>query len=168
MHHDHINTWHINISSFSLERMQQQDPKSIWGRVGRFVCVCEKEEEWKLKGRESLALLHTLFLSPPPTSSQVSLPLSLCHPPLLNLPPDLCHSLTHLCTLSVNLSLSFAQCLSPAHSPSLWIPPDVDECARMCQTHMGWLRLVGSLNLHVSFAQEPYKRDDILQKRPII
>ena len=26
----------------------------------------------------------------------------------------------------------------------------------------------GSLNLHVSFAQEPYKRDDILQKRPII
>ena len=33
---------------------------------------------------------------------------------------------------------------------------------------MGWLRLVGSLNLQVSFAKEPYKRDDILQKRPII
>ena len=37
---------------------------------------------------------------------------------------------------------------------------------------MGWLRSVGSLklyvNLYVSFAKEPYKRDDILQKRPII
>ena len=33
---------------------------------------------------------------------------------------------------------------------------------------MGWLRLVGSLKVQVSFAKEPYKRDDILQKRHII
>jgi len=33
---------------------------------------------------------------------------------------------------------------------------------------MGWLRLVGSLKWKVSFAKEPYKRDYILQKRPII
>jgi len=33
---------------------------------------------------------------------------------------------------------------------------------------MRWLRVVGSLRLYVSFAKEPYKRDDILQKRPII
>jgi len=33
---------------------------------------------------------------------------------------------------------------------------------------MGWLRLVGSLKLQVSCAKEPYKRDYILQKRPII
>ena len=33
---------------------------------------------------------------------------------------------------------------------------------------MWWLRLVGSLKLKVSFAKESYKRDDILQKRPII
>jgi len=32
----------------------------------------------------------------------------------------------------------------------------------------GWLRFVGSLNLQVSFAKEPYKRYDILQKRPAI
>jgi len=31
-----------------------------------------------------------------------------------------------------------------------------------------WLWLVGSLKLQVSFAKEPYKRDDILQKRPTI
>jgi len=30
---------------------------------------------------------------------------------------------------------------------------------------MGWLRLVGSLQLYVSFAKEPCKRDYILQKR---
>ena len=33
---------------------------------------------------------------------------------------------------------------------------------------MGWLRLVGSFKLQVSFAKEPYIRDEILQKRPII
>ena len=32
---------------------------------------------------------------------------------------------------------------------------------------MRWLRLVGSLKSDVSFAKEPYKRDDILQQRPI-
>ena len=36
------------------------------------------------------------------------------------------------------------------------------------QKHMGWLQLVGSLKLQVSFAKEPYKRDYILQKKPII
>ena len=33
---------------------------------------------------------------------------------------------------------------------------------------MGWLQLVGSSKLQVSFAKECYKRDKILQKRPII
>jgi len=33
---------------------------------------------------------------------------------------------------------------------------------------MGWLRLVGSLKLLVSLAKEPYKTDDILQKRLMI
>jgi len=32
------------------------------------------------------------------------------------------------------------------------------------KSSMGWLRLVGSLKLYVSFAKEPYKRDDILSK----
>jgi len=33
---------------------------------------------------------------------------------------------------------------------------------------MGWLPLVVSLKLYVSFAKEPYKKDNILQKRPAI
>jgi len=33
---------------------------------------------------------------------------------------------------------------------------------------MGWLRSVDSLKLQVSFAKEPYERDYILQKRPIM
>ena len=33
---------------------------------------------------------------------------------------------------------------------------------------MGWLWLVGWIKLQVSFAKETYKRDNILQKRPII
>jgi len=38
---------------------------------------------------------------------------------------------------------------------------------RVC-LYMGWLRLVGSLKLQVSFAKEPYQRDYILQKRSMI
>jgi len=34
--------------------------------------------------------------------------------------------------------------------------------------HFGVATLIGSLKLQVSFAKEPYKRDYILQKRPII
>jgi len=30
--------------------------------------------------------------------------------------------------------------------------------------HMGWLWIVGSIKLQVSFAKEPYKRTNILQK----
>ena len=37
-----------------------------------------------------------------------------------------------------------------------------------CDITMWWLRLVGSWKLKVSFAKKPYKRDYILQKRPII
>jgi len=33
---------------------------------------------------------------------------------------------------------------------------------------MGGLWLVGSIKIQVSFAKEPHKRDDILQKRPTI
>jgi len=38
----------------------------------------------------------------------------------------------------------------------------------MTELNMGWLWLVGSIQLYVPFAKEPYKRDYILQKRPII
>jgi len=33
---------------------------------------------------------------------------------------------------------------------------------------MGWLWLAGSIKSYVSFAKEPYKRGNILQKRPVI
>ena len=44
----------------------------------------------------------------------------------------------------------------------------LNECRIYIYIHMGWLRRVGALESLVSFAKEPYKRDDILQKRPII
>jgi len=42
------------------------------------------------------------------------------------------------------------------------------HCGNTAVWGMGWLRLVGFLKLWVSFVKEPYKTDDILQKRPII
>jgi len=44
----------------------------------------------------------------------------------------------------------------------------VAQSQKPSDPRMGWLRLVGSLKLQVSFAKEPYKRAYILQKRPII
>jgi len=41
-------------------------------------------------------------------------------------------------------------------------------CAVDMYTYTHNVPLVGSLKLQVSFAKEPYKRDNILQKRPII
>jgi len=46
-------------------------------------------------------------------------------------------------------------------------PTTKDKALVVCFV-VGWLRLVGSLKLWVSFAKEPYKRDYILQKRPTI
>ena len=48
------------------------------------------------------------------------------------------------------------------HDTSYWLSWHI------YQVHMGWLRLLDSLKLQVSFPKEPYKRDDILQKRPTI
>jgi len=45
---------------------------------------------------------------------------------------------------------------------------DMQKVHVTSSSRMGWLRLVGSFKLQVSFAKETYKRDDILQKRPII
>ena len=45
----------------------------------------------------------------------------------------------------------------------------IDASDTMDQSvHMGWLWLVGWIELYVWFAKEPYKRDDILYRRPII
>jgi len=47
----------------------------------------------------------------------------------------------------------------------------LQKTARYCNVFratMGGLRLVDSLKLLVSFVKESYKRDDILQKRPLI
>ena len=41
-------------------------------------------------------------------------------------------------------------------------------CQKRAVNTMGWLWFVGSMKLQFSFAKEPYKRDYILQKRPII
>ena len=58
-------------------------------------------------------------------------------------------------------------CLTLPHTNTT--PLNHDNHSSVIQiSHMGWLRLVGSIKLYVSFAKEPYKRDDILQKRLII
>jgi len=52
-------------------------------------------------------------------------------------------------------------------SVNLWV--DIYSCHYLwLDIYMGCLWLVGSIKLYVSFAKEPYKRDDILQKRHII
>jgi len=61
------------------------------------------------------------------------------------------------CSVFVAVCCSVLQCVAVTISRLLEITG-----------HMGWLPLVDSLKLFVSFAKEPYKRDYILQKRPVI
>ena len=49
-----------------------------------------------------------------------------------------------------------------------WVRKRSLPSKRRLASAMGWLRLVGSLKLQVSFAKQPYKRDETLQKRPVI
>ena len=46
----------------------------------------------------------------------------------------------------------------------MWVNIEIVEL----ECVMGWLRLLGSIKLNVSFTKEPYKRDYVLQMRPII
>jgi len=48
----------------------------------------------------------------------------------------------------------------------VWVVPRI-YMSYVTHTFVPWLRLVDSLKTYVSFAKEPYKRDDILQQRPI-
>jgi len=58
------------------------------------------------------------------------------------------HPQTHTQFLSLLwLSIRHAHAHINTHTLSIW------------HTHVGWLRLAGSLKLYVSFAKEPYKRD---------
>ena len=65
--------------------------------------------------------------------------------------------------------------ISGSRHTHIWISPVATHMKEPCPMysyawliHTGWLRLVDSLNWEVSFAKERYKRDYILQKRPII
>ena len=65
----------------------------------------------------------------------------------------------------LHLSCNTQQHIAP-HCNTLQHP--AIHCRCEWDWDIGWLRLVSPLKLQVSFAKEPYKRDDILQKRPII
>jgi len=77
--------------------------------------------------------------------------------------------ISHMCPVCC---LSLISCVSPLSCVSLISFVCLSHCCRVAcpsyASHMGWLRSVGTLKSQVSFAKEPYKRDYILQKRPII
>jgi len=67
--------------------------------------------------------------------------------------------LVYLCAMTHSSTvLTWSWLISLSHACAPWL----------IYVGMGWLRLVGSFKLLVSFAKEPYKRDYILQMRSII
>ena len=73
------------------------------------------------------------------------------------------HTATHLNIVQCNYCTSAPEC------PSVCLRKYVCLWRSICVSMtMGWLRAVGSLKSYVFSAKEPYKRDNILQKRPII
>jgi len=88
---------------------------------------------------------------------------------------EVCCSVLQCVAVCCSVLQCSAVCCSVLQCVAAWCSHELSGCSQvsnMCvcvsYTYMGWLRLVGSLKLQVSFAKEPYKRDDILQKRPII
>jgi len=55
-----------------------------------------------------------------------------------------------------------------SHVTYEWVMSHMYESCPIRDICVAWLPFIGSLKLYVSFAKEPYKRDDVLQKRPII
>jgi len=79
-----------------------------------------------------------------------------------------CNTLQHIATYCI---MKF--CTGMVRHPTCpaALPTDnvcVWHDAFICCLDMGWLRLVGSLKWKISCANEPCKRDDFLQKRPMI
>jgi len=71
----------------------------------------------------------------------------------------------------VAVCCSVLQCVAVCNREQLLHSRAPVELNGLCYTHkcnMGWLQLVGSLKLHVSFVKEPYKKHCILQKRPVM
>jgi len=71
----------------------------------------------------------------------------------------------------VNMAISaLISCNTSSHFHVIHqlISKEITHSSHRIPVNMRWLRLVRSLELQVSFAKEPYKRDCILQKRLII
>ena len=63
----------------------------------------------------------------------------------------------------MELAVYLCMCMDVSVSVSVSLCQRVYAC--VCQLRgMGWLQLVGSIKLEVSFAKGTYKRDNILQK----
>jgi len=67
------------------------------------------------------------------------------------------------CIFKNTFRTDFERLPSPASTPA-----EAHAVNAVVDAAMWWLQLVGSFKLQVSFAKEPYKTDDILQKRLII
>jgi len=85
--------------------------------------------------------------------------------PLLH--TTLIHITSHsiwVCIRLIHRIPTATHCNTLQHNATHWV------CIRLIHTIpiMGWLWWVGSFKLQVSFAKEPYNRDYILQKRPVI
>jgi len=84
-----------------------------------------------------------------------------------------CNALQHAATHCHTLPHTATHCNTLQHTATHW--STLVECSCEVQRkvslsirYIGWLWLVGSIKLWVSFAKERYKRNDFLQKRLII
>ena len=78
---------------------------------------------------------------------------------------DVCVSFVLMCVCHISqcvcvICLNVCVCVT-----SLDVRVSYVSVSRWISLGMGWLRLVGAFKLYVSCAKEPYKTDDILQKR---
>ena len=93
----------------------------------------------------------------------------------LCLGPTCCseHPVTHMCDMThsrvcQDSFMCVTWIIHMCDMTHVYVRNDVMSSFPSSTCYRDSLRLVGSLKLQVSFAKEPYKTDDILQKRPIV
>ena len=118
----------------------------------------------------SCILTPILQCTPPPESSSSTciLLLNMYPPPQYVSSSSTCILLLNIYTYSpVHLHL-YSSVLLLLNPPPQYVSSSSICTADLLYMHIRWVQLAGSLKTYVSFAKEPYTRDYILQKEPII